>query len=137
MVHWPAQSSSSPLGVRTIHKTTPAMIPKGQRPSWGKDLGLIPPPTLLFFLMNPFVIVALFEALLGLQIDGEPADEGIVIHILPFIAEFKNDLILIAVGHKKPPDVIFFESGQELFHVLRVKKEFLGGLFFLRGDLFR
>ena len=55
MVHWPAQSSSSPLGVRTIHKTTPAMIPKGQRPSWGKDLGLIPPPALMFFLINSFV----------------------------------------------------------------------------------
>jgi len=82
-----------------------------------------------------FVVASLFEALLGLRIDGEPGDKGVMIQILPFVAELKDDFIPVTIVGEKPPNVVFFESGQEFLQAFGFKKQLLCCLELLGTDL--
>ena len=85
--------------------------------------------------MNLFVVASLFETLLGLWIDGEPGDKGVVIQILPFVAELKDDLIPVTIVSEKPLNVVLFESGQEFLKVFSFKKQLFCCLELLGTDL--
>ena len=136
MVHWPAQSLSSPLGVITIHNKSTAIIPRGQKPSWGKDLGLIPPLTLLFFLINSFVLIHERETLFGSGVNGKMVNQGVTVHILPVIPKFKNNHLATTIIHIKPMDLFLFQPSHLFLYVLGFEKDLPTDLNLLRADFF-